>query len=199
MQYKIFIIPFISALIGWFTNYLAVRMIFRPYNSVAVGIFKIQGLIPKRKEELAISIGKTVSSHLVSHEDMVASIKNTKIDNSFEKVIDTKLEQFINQKLFAFNPMIVAFINSEIKNRIKIAVVAEIVELLPELAEKFAIGLENTMNVQALVTERIKEFDLPKLEKIILDIASKELKAIELYGAILGFIIGLIQVVIIVI
>ena len=194
MNYKIICIPFISALIGWFTNYLAVKMIFRPYKSFNFIFLNIQGLIPKRKNELAISIGKTVSAHLVSHKDIVTSIKETNIDDSFERIIDNKLEQFIDQKLFAFNPMIAAFISPEIKNKIKFAVVAEIVDLLPELAEKLAIELEKTMNVQDIVTERIKKFDLPKLEKIILDIASKELKAIELYGAVLGFIIGLIQV-----
>ncbi|MCL6583108.1 MAG: DUF445 family protein [bacterium] len=57
---KIVSIPFISALIGWFTNYLAVRMIFHPYQPLGLGPLKIQGLVPKRREELAISIGKTV-------------------------------------------------------------------------------------------------------------------------------------------
>ena len=199
MPAKIILIPFISALIGWFTNYLAVRMIFRPYKAIGFGPIKIQGLIPKRKEELAISIGQTVSSHLVSHGDIVEGIKNTKIDNSFEEVIDNKLENFIDSKLFAFNPLAAAFITSEIRTKIKMAVLAEVVDILPELAEKLANNLEERMHIQTLVTERIKEFDLPKLERIILEIASRELKAIELYGGFLGFLIGLIQIAIIII
>ena len=194
MDIKLALIPFISGLIGWFTNYLAVRMIFHPYQPVGLGPFKIQGLIPKRKEELAINIGQTVSKHLISHGDIVNCLKSTQIDQSFEQVIDEKLDDFIQHKLFSFNPLVAAFITPEIKNKIKDVLTSELVLILPELAEKFASSLDNRLDLQAHVTERIKSFNLEKLEKIILEISSRELKAIEIYGGILGFIIGLVQV-----
>ena len=191
---KIISIPFISGLIGWFTNYLAVRMIFHPYQPKGFGPFKIQGLIPKRREELALSIGKTVSSHLVSHADVADSLKSMQVADFFEAFIDKKLEEFIDRKLFSFNPMISAFLSPEIKTTIKTAIVSELVLILPDLLEKFADGLEDHMDMQALVTDRIRSFNLDKLEQIILEISSRELKAIEIYGGILGFMIGLLQV-----
>ena len=194
MDVKIALIPFISSLIGWFTNYLAVRMIFHPYKPLGLGPFKIQGLIPKRKEELAVKIGQTVSKHLVSHSDIVNCLKSTQIDQSFEKIIDEKLDDFIQHKLFSFNPLVAAFITPEITTKIKDVLTSELILILPELAEKFAYSLDNSLDLQAHVTDRIKSFDLEKLEKIILSISSKELKAIEIYGGILGFIIGLVQV-----
>ncbi|MFH0924812.1 MAG: DUF445 family protein [bacterium] len=198
MSYKLIFIPFISALIGWFTNYLAVKMIFRPYKPISLGPIKIQGLIPKRRDEIAVSIGKTVAGHLVSHNDMIKVIRESKIDKSFEVIIDNKLEEFINQRLFAFNPLIKTFVNPEMRNKIKEVIFIEIIDLLPELAEKLAADFERSINVEELVTERIKQFSLPKLEEIILNISSKELKAIEIYGGILGFIIGIFQVVVII-
>ncbi len=194
MNVKIVLIPLISGLIGWVTNYLAVRMIFHPYKPWGLGSFKIQGLIPKRKDELAVSIGNTVSKHLISHTDITNSLKITRIDESFEQLIDEKLTMFIDEKLFSFNPMIAAFINSEIKSKIKKALCSELILIMPELVEKFSYNLENSLDLQAHVTERIKSFDLKKLEQIILEISSRELKAIEVYGGILGFIIGLVQV-----
>ncbi|MEW5804204.1 MAG: DUF445 family protein [bacterium] len=187
-------VPFISALIGWFTNYLAVRMIFHPYQPIGFGPFKIQGLIPKRREELAVSIGKTVSSHLVSHADITDGLRSVDIDESFQKIIDEKMEEFINRKLLSFNPMVAMFINNDIKTKIKMDIISELILLLPELTEKFASGLESRLDMQSLVTDRIRSFELEKLERIILEISSRELKAIEIYGGILGFMIGLIQV-----
>jgi uncharacterized membrane protein YheB (UPF0754 family) len=194
MNIKLIMIPFISGLIGWITNLLAVRMIFHPYHPIGLGPFRIQGLVPKRREELAMSIGQTVSTHLISHEDIANCIKSTRIDESFEKMIDEKLEVFIQEKLFSFNPMLTAFISPSIRTRIKEAILSELILIMPELAEKFAFSLENSLDLQGHVTSRIKSFDLKKLEKIILEISSRELKAIEIYGGILGFIIGLVQV-----
>jgi uncharacterized membrane protein YheB (UPF0754 family) len=191
---RIISIPFISGLIGWFTNYLAVRMIFHPYQPIGFGPFKIQGLIPKRREELAISIGKTVSNHLISHADIANSLKDVPVDESFKQAIDVKIEEFINRKIFSLNLLVSMFVTAEIKTKIKTAIISEMLLMLPELAEKFASGLEARLDMQELVTDRIRSFELEKLEQIILEISSRELKAIEIYGGILGFMIGLIQV-----
>lgn len=191
---RIISIPLISALIGWFTNYLAVRMIFHPYQPIGFGPFKIQGLIPKRREELAISIGKTVSSHLISHVDIANGLKDVPVDESFKQALDERMEEFMNRKILSLNPMISMFVTNDIKNKIKTAIISEMLLMLPELAEKFASGLEERLDMQVLVTDRIRSFELEKLEQIILEISSRELKAIEIYGGILGFMIGLIQV-----
>jgi uncharacterized membrane protein YheB (UPF0754 family) len=191
---RIISIPFISGLIGWLTNYLAVRMIFHPYQPIGFGPFKIQGLIPKRREELAISIGKTVSSHLISHADIANSLKDIPVDESFKQALDEKMEEFINRKILSLNLMVSMFVTTEIKSKIKNAITSELILMLPDMAERFASGLEDRLDMQVLVTDRIRSFELEKLEQIILEISSRELKAIEIYGGILGFMIGLIQV-----
>lgn len=100
----------------------------------------------------------------------------------------------IDRKLLSLNPMISAFIGPETKAKIKAAIVSEMILMLPDLAERFATGLEEHLDMQTLVTDRIRSFELEKLEQIILEISSRELRAIEIYGGVLGFIIGLLQV-----
>ncbi|MCA8968012.1 MAG: DUF445 family protein, partial [Planctomycetes bacterium] len=64
-------VPLIGGLIGYLTNWLAVKMIFRPIKPVKILGIRIQGLIGRRQSELAASIGSVVGDHLVSHEDIV--------------------------------------------------------------------------------------------------------------------------------
>ena len=47
---QLLIMIFISATIGWITNWVAIKMLFRPHKEINFGLFKIQGLIPKRKK-----------------------------------------------------------------------------------------------------------------------------------------------------
>ena len=187
-------IPLLSGLIGWITNYLAVRMIFRPHMPIRFFGIAVQGLIPKRRKDLAEKISETVSEHLISHEDIINILKDVDLDTNFRTVIDDKLESFIKNKLFAFSPMIAGFLSDPLREKIKDLLVEELVDLLPDLSEKMASSLERSFDTKQIVFEKIDSFDLEKLESITLKIASRELKAIEFFGGILGFFIGIIQV-----
>ncbi|RDU35316.1 DUF445 domain-containing protein [Neobacillus piezotolerans] len=76
----------IGALIGGFTNHLAIKMLFRPYNAVYIGKWRVPftpGLIPKRRDELARQMGRMVVEHLVTPE----SIRSKFMDKDFQRDI----------------------------------------------------------------------------------------------------------------
>ena len=65
--------PLIGAVIGYFTNYIAVKMLFVPRREVRIFGKRLPftpGAIPKGKDRLAKAVGKTVSDNLLSKEDM---------------------------------------------------------------------------------------------------------------------------------
>lgn len=61
----------IGALIGGLTNHLAIKMLFRPHEAKYIGNWRVPftpGLIPKRRDELAKQLGRTVVEHLLTPE-----------------------------------------------------------------------------------------------------------------------------------
>ncbi len=65
--------PLIGALIGYFTNYLAIKMMFHPYNPIKIGKWKLPftpGIIPKRKPYIAKALASAVGDNLVTKEDL---------------------------------------------------------------------------------------------------------------------------------
>ena len=84
--------PLIGALIGFFTNYLAVKMLFRPYNPIKIGKWTLPftpGIVPKRKERLADAIGNAVGNRLFTGEDL----KNLLLaEQTKNKVVDITLD-----------------------------------------------------------------------------------------------------------
>ena len=65
--------PIIGAVIGFFTNWLAVKMLFRPYKPKYIGKWRLPftpGIIPKRKEALGRALGKAVSTQLITPTDI---------------------------------------------------------------------------------------------------------------------------------
>ena len=62
--------------------------------------------------------------------------------------------------------------------------------------KQFASNLKSELDLEHIVIQKVSSFSSDKLEEILYQIMSKEFRFVELIGAVIGFIIGLVQVVI---
>lgn len=189
---KLMLMALIGALIGWATNWIAIKLLFRPYEPVKVPGLPIvfQGLMPKRRPEIAKTIGLTVEQELVTVEEIV--------DQMIEDLDKSEIIQLVKSRVLAiaeekmpmmvpnmFRVMIYDYIEESIDENAD-AAIAEISEkVVHRASEKVSIGL--------IVEEKINAFDFRKLEEIVVTVAHKELRHIEWLGGLIGFMIGLLQ------
>lgn len=187
-------LPVISAFIGWLTNHFAITMIFRPHLPIGFGPFKIQGLLPLRKKDLALKIASTIESELISHEDVIEAMSDGKSLDDFKDYLGDRLDSFLNNRLGDINPMLAAFLTDDIRKKLRVMFFEELDSNMPELLAMASEKLENSLDFKEIIEKRIDELDLNKAEKLIREVTSKELIFIEWFGAVLGFFIGVIQV-----
>lgn len=191
-----YLFPVIGAITGWVTNWIAVKMLFHPKEPKNFLFFKVQGVFPKRQKVMAEKLGHIVASELFSIDDVVSKMKSA--DNTeVLGFVETKIDDFINVKLSASMPMLAMFLNDDLKNKIKTTLLAEIEEVIPGVIDSYADKLKNEVDVKAIVYDKVVNFSSGKLEEILVSIMKKEFKFIELLGGVLGFIIGLIQLLIV--
>lgn len=184
----------VGALIGWFTNYLAIKLLFRPYKEMNFLFFKIQGLIPKRKNEIIENIADVVEQELISMTDIVNKFKNSEIDeeilnNLLDKIVGEKLKNSILEK----NPLLKMFVNDSLMDKIKEYVKKSILENKEEIVEEIVKIVENKINFKEIMLEKMENFSLKEIEDIILRVSKEELKHIEIIGGILGAVIAIFQ------
>lgn len=191
--YTLLSIPLLSAFIGWVTNYIAVKMIFRPRIPIRFMGISIWGLIPKRKSDLARKIGETVEHELISHQDIHQVVNTASFHEEILNSIMKSIDSFIMQKLGS-NPIVARVIGGEIATQIKELVKNELRTLLPDFMENMFEKVEQRLDFKEIVRTKIELFDIIKLEKIIYNIASRELRAIEVFGGVIGFAIGCFQI-----
>ncbi|MGJ9383588.1 DUF445 domain-containing protein [Salipaludibacillus sp. CF4.18] len=92
----------IGAIIGGGTNIIAIRMLFRPYEAKYIGSFKLPftpGLIPKRRSEIAISLGKTVEDHLVTPEGIQEKLKDGLLLKEAEDRLSLAVKELLKEEL----------------------------------------------------------------------------------------------------
>ena len=94
------------------------------------------------------------------------------------------------------HPMVGMFLNDETMKTVKGMLSKELDEMLPKLIETTSSQLECSLDFKCLVQDKVECFSMEQLEGILFGIMKKEFKFIEFIGGVLGFIIGLIQMVI---
>lgn len=92
----------IGALIGGFTNLVAIKMLFRPYQPIYFIGKKLPftpGLIPKRRNELAEQMGKMVVQHLLTAESIKQKVLTSQFRTDLISWLQEKLMDYGNKKL----------------------------------------------------------------------------------------------------
>jgi uncharacterized membrane protein YheB (UPF0754 family) len=187
-------IPLISAFIGWFTNWIAIKMLFHPRLPVKVLGLTIQGIFPKRQHQFAQKLGKLVSEELLSFKDIEAKITDGSNLKQVMPIVETHIDNFLRNKLAAEMPIISMFIGDKTIEQLKSVFMKELESIFPVLMTSYMEKLKHELDLEAIVTEKVSNFSSDKLEEILQAIMSKEFRFIEVIGAILGFLIGIVQV-----
>lgn len=190
----IYTLPFISAFIGWFTNWIAIKMLFHPREPKNILGYKLQGIFPKRQKQFAEKLGSLVARELISFDEISSKLNNPQTIEKAMPFIEEKIDGFIKVKLKEEMPLLSMFIKDDTLNSIKNGMIQEIETMFPELIIKMTEGMKQDLNVEKIVTDKVSGFSSDKLEEILNSIMSKEFRFVEIIGGVLGFLIGCIQI-----
>ena len=187
-------LPFIAAAIGWFTNWIAVKMLFRPRKKIRFLFFDIQGIFPKRQQAVAEKIGKMVSKELLSLDDIKTKINNPDNLVSINKNIEIKVEDYLSRTFPEKHPMMSMLIGKKTKEKLKNDFVSEVEQITPGIIQQYIDNLEGDLDIEGMIKQKVSLLSPATLENLIMDVLKREFQFIELIGAILGFLIGVVQV-----
>jgi uncharacterized membrane protein YheB (UPF0754 family) len=196
MNKLLFIIPFISAFIGWFTISIFMKMLFHPRIPKKILGFTIHGIFPKRQKQFAQQLGKLVSKELFSFKEIEDKITSPDSLKKIMPIVDEHIDNFLRNKLAATMPMLSMFIGDKTIAQLKDVFMIELQELFPQLMKNYMTNLQQDLNFEKIVTEKVSHFSLIKLEQTFNDTVGKELRRLKILASILGFIIGWLQVLI---
>jgi len=193
MDIRLVIMPVVGGLIGWFTNYLAVKMLFRPRRPVGLPGLKVQGLVPRRRSELARSVGEVVEREFISHDDVKEALSDPEFLQGLRPHLEEQVDAFLSRRVVRSNVWLRVAFSTDAVMRLKERVVDELVASLPEMVEGITANLQDRLHFGEMVRSKIEAFELDRLEETVTRVAARELKAIEVFGGIIGFAIGLVQ------
>jgi uncharacterized membrane protein YheB (UPF0754 family) len=175
---KMLAAPLIGAVIGYFTNFIAVKMLFFPHHEVYFLGHRVPftpGAIPKGKPRLAKAVGRVVGTELVTKEDIKAKLLGGEIETRITGAITQELSNNIRDeicKLTKCSEETYAAGSSKLSEMLSRQIVDELsASQLPEIVvskcnDSIEEKLSNTMFAKLIPEEKIQSFTAPLVGKI---------------------------------
>lgn len=196
MTWNLISLPIVAALIGWGTNVIAIKMLFWPREPIRIFGFEFLGVLPKRRLDIARSIADVLNDEILPLDELLDAVNTPETRQRVAQLITEGLVTKVGRFLPSF---IMDYAGNRLHHHVEELVAGELESLFPQLASQLSQELKSSKFLGSFVEDKIKSLDLVQLEELVLRVAKNELRHIELFGAVLGLVIGLIQVLLLVI
>jgi len=187
------IFPLVGALVGWFTNWLAILMLFRPREPIRIFWWSLQGVIPSRHTQLAERIADTVENNLLTQEDLEKAMSGVnwhdEVDRLIKKVLHERGPGGIIEKI----PGLSQAWKNVVLPSLQEVLSREVVRFIDGYGQRFAGRLRESVDIKAIVRDKVMEFETEAMESLIMAVAKREFGHIQVVGAITGALIGVVQ------
>ncbi len=182
-------VPILAAMVGWFTNWLAIQMSFYPVRFVGFGVIGWQGVIPRKAEKMAhICIDRT----LQQFGDLNAVYQELEPQRIVEQVISQvtpRLDEYIDEVMYDIQPVLWDNLPIFVRHRIYQWARQQLPSRVEDLVEDFGDDLDELVDLKALLSAELQQHpDL--MNRIFRQAGAVELRSVINRGAIIGGLLG---------
>jgi len=195
MTWWLLILPLIAALLGWCFVYLALQLLFHPLRPKKMAGFLLQGLIPKQQIKISEKLGAFAAS-LLSMQEIAEKITHPDNVKKIMPQAEEHIDHFLRVKLVKSMPVVGMFVGDKTINSLKSLFIAELEELFPAIMKNYIGRLQEGFDIEKMVTGRLSALPPELIEKTFLEATRKERRIAGCIGALMGFTIGIIQLLI---
>ena len=181
---------------GWVTIWLSTKLLFHPHRPISVAGFKLHGIIQANQQIIAKKLARLLSKEFLSFSALQEKVADRGNFNKLKPEIENHIDIFLREKLKDTFPMLGMLIGDKTINQLKSAFLLELESLFPVLMKSYITRLEKDLDLEQLIADKVSGFSVEKAEVMFLKSAKKQLMYFRLLGAFIGFLLGLIFVLI---
>lgn len=194
LQILIFL-PTFGALIGYVCKWVAIRMLFAPSKFVGIGPIGWQGVVQRRAPKFADGIADTVAKAGIEVEALVDKLDGASIAEQFGPVLDREALSLLETVVEEIKPGGWAEFAEPMREMMVEQLGVEGRRVGSLLVDEMKLDVARAIDIRTVVVKQLSGENADKLATLFQRIARNELRVVIWYGAVLGFFIGLIEVV----
>ena len=187
-------LPLFGGFVGFFSDWMALQMMFRPLYPKKILGYTWQGLFIKRQNEVAADYAALISKQLLTSRNMMEELfTGSKADKVIE-LVSRHVKQEIDLQAGVVRPLVVYAIGGEKYQDLKADVAARILAQLPDTMRYVESYAEDAMNIRQTLIERMQRLTPEEFEGMLRPAFKEDEWALIVVGAVLGFMVGEMQI-----
>ena len=187
------IMPAFGLVVGWFTDWLALKMIFNPKRPIRILGIEFQGLFLKRRKEVAADYGALIADEIITARKVIEAVVNGPLSDRVFRMVNREVQSALDRGSGIARPLVVLTVGSARYRAMKASISAKVMARLPETMAHLEDYARESMDVRNLLVEKMQRLDELQFEALIRPAFEQDEWILITVGALLGFTMGEVQ------
>ncbi|HSW13648.1 MAG TPA: DUF445 domain-containing protein [Solimonas sp.] len=192
---NVWVMPLFGGFTGWFTDWLALKMIFNPKQPKKyLGLFEWQGLFLKRRLEVSKEYGRLIAAEIVTPKNIIDAVLRGPLSDRLFTMVQKQVQRVIDEQAGVAKPLVVFAVGSSKYQEMKKLVAQEIMKRLPDTMKHVEKYAGEAMDLENLLATKMQTLTIEEFENLLHPAFEQDEWILIAVGAVLGFMVGELQV-----
>ncbi|AXQ29163.1 DUF445 family protein [Solimonas sp. K1W22B-7] len=193
---NVWVMPLFGGFTGWFTDWLALKMIFNPKQPTKYlgGLFTWQGLFLKRRLEVSAEYGRLIAAEIVTPRNIIDAVLRGPLSDRLFGMVQKQVQRVVDAQSGVAKPFVVLAVGSTKYQDMKRLVSTEIMKRLPDTMKHIEKYAHDAMDLERTLATKMQDLSIEEFENLLHPAFEQDEWILIAVGAVLGFMVGELQV-----
>lgn len=189
------VMPLFGGFTGWFTDWLALKMIFNPREPTRyLGLFEWQGLFQKRRKEISAEYGALIAREIITPRNVMEAVLRGPLSDRLYEMVSRHVQKTVDEQAGLARPLVVFAVGGARYAEMKKAVARKLMDRLPEAMKHVEAYAGDAMDLRNTLVSKMQELTAEEFEQLLRPAFQQDEWILIAVGAVLGFLVGELQV-----
>ena len=193
---NVWVMPLFGLFTGWFTDWLALKMVFNPKHPTKyfMGLIEWQGLFLKRRAEVSAEYGRLIAKEIVTSHNIIDAVLKGPLSDRLFGMVQKQVQRVVDEQSGIAKPFVVFAVGSTKYQAMKRLVAEEIMKRLPDTMKHIEEYAADAMAIEHTLATKMTELSVEEFEGLLHPAFEQDEWILIAVGASLGFLVGEMQV-----
>ncbi|HEX3592383.1 MAG TPA: DUF445 domain-containing protein [Pseudonocardiaceae bacterium] len=188
------LMPFFGAVTGWFTDWLALKMVFCPTEPKRyLGLVTWQGLFLRRRDEVTEAYATLIAQEVITPRKVIEAVLHGPLADRLFVLIQREVQTALARQIGPVRPLMLFAVGTRRYQRMKHLVAERVLERLPETLSHIEDYARDTMDIRNLLITKMRELSATEFEGLLRPAFQADEWILITVGAVLGCAVGEVQ------
>lgn len=191
---RAWVLPVAGFIVGWFTNFIALKLIFKPLEPKNICGYKLHGIFLRRQKEVSEVFARVVCTEIVHVKAIFEDIFAGPLSGNFYAMLRAHTLVFTDKMLAELKPLAIAAMGANKFDAMKEAIAQKVLDEIPNIIDHSYEYTTEALGIETEMRTKMEALGSSEFEGVLHPAFEEDEIQLIILGGILGAIVGVIQI-----